>query len=249
MREKIEAPDEDIELEDNALFSLIGSYRRAMKSLYKKVHKVTVKLQSISSRIVEMSSFLKPGTTLRMVELFSTNIAERVERSRHALITFLSLLELGKLGFVSLYQTEIYGDIHVQTKKPVEGDVLSKVEEYGNLDADQISQNLFANVVQGQVLEDELTLDDTAAESVDPLALTEAEQASLAFDMATDAEIEAELNLLEQQDAASGTEAVVTLNEEPQSLQIEESVTEIVDHEDLNATPENPVEKPPEEQV
>ena len=143
LREKLQGNGDEIELEDNALFSLIGSYRKAMKSLYKKIHKVNVKLQSISSRIMEMSHFLKPGSVVRMVDLYVVSIGEQIERSRHALITFLSLLELGKLGYVSLYQTEIYGDIHIQTRKEIEGDVLSKVEEYGNLDADQISQNLF----------------------------------------------------------------------------------------------------------
>lgn len=144
LREKIEVTDDEIELEDNALFSLIGSYRRVMKTLHKKIHKVTVKLQSISSRIMEMRYLLRPGQSVRMVELLSNQITDQLQKSRQALITFLSLLELGKLGFVSLYQTDFYGDIHVQTRKEIEGDVLSKVEEYGNLDADEVSAHLFA---------------------------------------------------------------------------------------------------------
>jgi segregation and condensation protein A len=170
LREKLEVKDDEIELEDNALFSLIGSYRKAMKSLYKKIHKVNVKLQSISSRIMEMSHFLKPGTSVRMVELFTQNITDQVQKSRHALITFLSLLELGKLGFVSLYQTDIYGDIHIQTKKEIDGDVLSKVEEYGNLDVDQITQNLFA--VQQPEVQEEFNLDEEVA-SDEPVATDE----------------------------------------------------------------------------
>lgn len=213
VREKIEVADDEIELEENALFSLIGSYRKAMKALHKKIHKVAVKLQSISSRIVEMSYMLKPGTSLRMTELLSVQIAEKIERSRHALITFLSLLELGKLGFVSLYQTEVYGDIHIQTKKEIEGDVLSKVEEYGNLDAEQISQNLFAKAAVPQDLEEDfnsyeveesaqLSLTSTNT-SIDPEALVAEIQA---FDMATDAEIEAEFGLMEQQEQTENIE-------------------------------------------
>lgn len=147
LREKIEVTDDEIELEDNALFSLIGSYRRVMKTLHKKIHKVTVKLQSISSRIMEMRYLLRPGQSVRMVELLSNQITDQLQKSRQALITFLSLLELGKLGFVSLYQTDFYGDIHVQTRKEIEGDVLSKVEEYGNLDADEVSAHLFAETL------------------------------------------------------------------------------------------------------
>ncbi len=143
-REKLEVKNDEIELEENALFSLISSYRRAMKVLSKKVHKVNVKLQSIASRILEMGQILKPGTTTRMVDLLSKNIAERIDRSRQALITFLSLLELGKLGYVGLYQTENYGDIHIQTHKKIEGDVVSRVEEYGNINGDQVADSLFA---------------------------------------------------------------------------------------------------------
>ncbi|MBC7419286.1 MAG: segregation/condensation protein A [Bdellovibrio sp.] len=144
LREKLEVSSDEIELEDNALFSLIGSYRKAMKTLNKKIHKVTVKLQSISSRIIEMSHFLKPGHTVRMIELLTNQMGTQVEKSRQALITFLSLLELGKLGFVSLYQTDLYGDIHIQTNKVIDGDVLSRVEEYGNINADNVTQKSFA---------------------------------------------------------------------------------------------------------
>lgn len=228
VREKIEVADDEIELEENALFSLIGSYRRAMKTLHKKIHKVNVKLQSISSRIIEMSSLLRPGTSIRMVELLSTNITERIEKSRHALITFLSLLELGKLGFVSLYQTEVYGDIHIQTKKEIEGDVLSKVEEYGNIDAEQVSQNLFA-VQVSQTLEDDIEVDlnvESGAQlSLEGASSLEAEIA--AIDMATDEEIEAELGLLEQEShpASESSPAVTEAEFETESkLNPEEQV-------------------------
>src|SRR3989338_5687911 len=95
LREKIEVANDEIELEDKALFSLIGSYRKVLNALNKKIHKVSIKLQSISSRIIEMKSFLKPGSTVRMVEMLSQHLTDRVQKTRQALITFLSLLELG----------------------------------------------------------------------------------------------------------------------------------------------------------
>ncbi|MFN3453501.1 MAG: segregation and condensation protein A [Pseudobdellovibrio sp.] len=143
-REKIEVADDEIELEDNALFSLIGSYRKMMKAAYKRVHKVSIKLQSIASRILEMKEKLIPGQQVTMKELFNHSLTDIKEKSRNALITFLSLLELGKMGFVSVYQTENYGDIYVNTKKPIEGDVVSRVEEYGNINAEQAAQDLIA---------------------------------------------------------------------------------------------------------
>ena len=197
IREKIEVNDDEIELEDNALFALIGGYRRVIKTLHKKIHKVNVKLQSISSRIMEMSSILRPGSSVRMADLLTQHFNEQIERSRHALITFLSLLELGKLGFVNLYQTDTYGDIHVQTRKEIDGDVLSRVEEYGNLDADQVSQNLFAtNVAETAEEDSEFEIESENGDGTSQLGFGSViadDEIELA-EMATDEEIEAELN-------------------------------------------------------
>ncbi|MEQ1721760.1 MAG: segregation/condensation protein A [Pseudobdellovibrio sp.] len=193
IREKLEVADDEIELEDNALFSLIGSYRKAIKTLTKKIHKVSVKLQSISSRIMEMSAMLKPGSSVRMVDLFSTHIIGQVEKSRHALITFLSLLELGKLGFVSLYQTDTYGDIHVQGKKEIDGDVLSRVEDYGHINSDEVANQLFANSAKS--FEEELALqaESDLEEEQAQLSLEEinadVSDESISDDMASDDEI------------------------------------------------------------
>lgn len=169
MREKLEVNDSEIELEDNALFSLIASYRKALAILNKKIHKVSVKLQSISSRIVEMKYYLKPGTTIRMADMlsqgFAANIADQVQKSRQALITLLSLLELGKLGYVSLYQTDTYGDIHIQTKKDIEDDVLSRVEEYGHLNNEELT-NKFADYLTLQAQDFEQTAEDLITEDI-----------------------------------------------------------------------------------
>ncbi|WP_409477148.1 segregation/condensation protein A [Pseudobdellovibrio sp. HCB154] len=205
-REKMDEKEDEIELEDNALFSLIGSYRKMVKASLKRIHKVTVKLQSIGSRILEMKDMLIPGRQITMFELLNHSIEDLKERSRNKLITFLSLLELGKIGYVSVYQTENYGDIYVNPKKSIEGDVLSKVEEYGNINADQVADNLFqkTNVITEEELEnidqepsnfvlqdgdvnaqtEQLSFEQTFAAS-----LTEGENLSLSEDMASDDEI------------------------------------------------------------
>ena len=184
-REKLEVTNDEIELEDNALFSLISSYRKVVKTLLKKVHKVNVKLQSIASRILEMGRILKPGTSIRMFDLFSKDLIEKIDRSRQALITFLSLLELGKLGYVGLYQTEIYGDIHIQTLKVIEGDVVSRVEEYGSIngDSNKVADALFARSTIFS--EEELQILDTendALENADIKQISFSDSASLEAD-------------------------------------------------------------------
>ncbi len=192
-REKIEVADDDIELEDNALFSLIGSYRKALKVLNKRIHKVNIKLQSIASRILEMKDQLIVGRQIIMRELFNTTITDVKEKSRHMLITFLSLLELGKMEFVSIYQTENYGDIYVTAKQPITEDVVSRAENYDNLNSDQIAAQMMAkstSLSEAEVALIEAETDFVLADTEDQTQLAfAAEELTINDDMATDEEI------------------------------------------------------------
>ena len=192
-REKIEIKDDEIELEENALFSLIGSFRKAMKSMYKRVHKVNVKLQSIANRIMEMKHKLIVGKQVSMSELFNDSITDVKEKSRNILITFLSLLELGKMELVSIYQTETYGEIYINTKKEIDDDVVSKAENYDNINADSIALNLIqrnSNVLtEAEVEEIEAETQFELTENLDDLSLIDKAEVLLTEDMATDEEI------------------------------------------------------------
>lgn len=242
-REKMDEKEDEIELEDNALFSLIGSYRKMVKSSLKRIHKVTVKLQSIGSRILEMKDLLIPGRQITMFELFNHNIADLKERSRNVLITFLSLLELGKMGYVSFYQTENYGDIYVNPKKPVEGDVLSKVEEYGNINADEVAENLFqkSNIITEEEIEsldvtpsdfvlhdgglnaqtEQLSFEQTFAAN-----LVEGDSFSLSEDLASDEEILAAEMEIDSADINLDLNAIRDFNEDITDPEIADSVIE-----------------------
>lgn len=194
LREKLEVKDDEIELEENALFSLISHYRAMVKSLNKRVHKVNVKLQSLASRIMQLGSQLIVGVQTTMRELYDATILEPQERMRNGLITFLSLLELGKMGYVGLYQTENYGDIYVNTKKTIEGDVVSKVEEYDNINADQIAQALLQKTVTESELDGfdaEIDADEAALpiENTTPIEQMDFSNLITDSDMATDEEI------------------------------------------------------------
>ena len=174
-RESLTEKEEEIILEENALFSLISSYRRCLRLVKKKVHQVAAKAQSIASRILEMKDRLIVGQKVTMMEM----VTATEDRARQALITFLSLLELGKMGFVGLYQTEVYSDIWVDTKKPIETDVLSRVEEYDSMRADDVA---------AQMMDDAMKIDleaEMAAEEAAEQTSTEAQPASdqLGFDM------------------------------------------------------------------
>lgn len=157
-RERLDVEDDSIELEDNALFSLIGAYRRTVRALNKRVHKVAAKAQSIASRIVEIRDRLVVGVRIAMNEI----IGGAENRGRATLITFLSLLELGRMGFVSLTQNEPYSDIWIVAKKTIEDAAISRVEEYDNINASAVADELTTAA----------TIDE-ADEEIPPVALTD----------------------------------------------------------------------------
>lgn len=125
-------PEKDGEIileEENALFALISAYRAAMKNVKTGVHKVVAALKSISERVMEMKDKLVPGHRVMFSELLTVQGPGQA-RTGEILITFLSLLELAKIGFVSLFQAENFSDIHIDAKKAIERDVLDRVEDY-----------------------------------------------------------------------------------------------------------------------
>jgi segregation and condensation protein A len=137
-REEIETKEEEIILEDNAVFSLISAYRSLLRAAGKKIHQVAAKLQSVASRIIEIKDRLFVGQKVAMSELISSVDQKR----REVLITFLSVLELGKMGFVSLFQTDVYQEIYIEAKMAIETDAISRVEEYDNLQAAVVAEQL-----------------------------------------------------------------------------------------------------------
>jgi segregation and condensation protein A len=150
IREKLGNKEEEIVLEENALFSLITAYRSAMRSIKSKVHQVAAKTQSIASRILEFKDRLVIGLRITMSELMDPQ-----KTRKQVLITFLSLLELGKIGVVNLYQTEAYQEIYIETKKSVDDNIGDHVEEYDSVGSDQIA-NAMSVAPEEEIPEEEL---------------------------------------------------------------------------------------------
>lgn len=134
----------EIVIEDEGLFGLIASYRRAMKKAERLVHKVRPKTQSIAGRVLEIKDRLIIGARVVLRDLL--NIGTQSYRNQ-LLITFLSMLELGRLGFVSVFQNEVYGDIHIELKKPIERNVLERVQEFDSQDAEAIANSIITEAV------------------------------------------------------------------------------------------------------
>ncbi len=131
-RERLESEsvqDEAITLEsDNALYSLIAVYRATIKKMTKAIHRVGASLQSIADRVHELAGRLLVGQSITLSALLDQG---QSNGSRdQLLITFLSLLELAKMGFVQLFQSENFADVHIETKAAIDTVAISQMESY-----------------------------------------------------------------------------------------------------------------------
>lgn len=138
VRERLENKDDSIEIDESGLFGLISAYRVVLRTAKKRIHKVAAKTKSIAGRIMEIKERLIVGIRTTLADL----VVETEDRARQTLITFLSLLELGKMGFVRIAQAEPYADLWVEPVRAIETDVLSRVEEYDNMNSEDVANQL-----------------------------------------------------------------------------------------------------------
>lgn len=143
MKEELPIDDGDIIVDEGGLFTLISMYRKVVRQIQKNIHTVRAKGQSIAARILELRDRLVPGRRVTLKDLVTP-----VEWSANkVLITFLSLLELTKMGFTTLFQTEAYSDIFVDTKRDIDRNVIDRVEEYDAQTPEQ-TEEMVAHVVE-----------------------------------------------------------------------------------------------------
>lgn len=135
---------DDVILEDNPLFSLISSYRKVIRAMKTGVHRVKGAMQSIADRIVEMKERLIIGEKVGFDHLIT---AEGENRSGQILLTFLSLLELAKMGIVSLFQAENFGLIQIEARREIDNAAVSQVEKYDGVASEQVAAQILADSV------------------------------------------------------------------------------------------------------
>ena len=231
----------DVEQGENGLFGLIAAYRRAMRKADRLVHRVRPKTESIAGRVMMIKDRLLVGARVLLRDLLHVGEAPM----RHQLlITFLSMLELGRLGFVSLFQNETYGDIHIETKRQIERNVLERVQEFDAQDAEAVAASIIQEAAEQELLSGQTSLqvdlsgeaDDVAASPQqhfvdtvmaaasgdEPLPEHDAslEAARQAVAMELDQELEAELTKAERE---LGLEALDVVADAPESEVVAES--------------------------
>ena len=133
----------EIILDEGGLFSLVASYRRALRKALSSVHQVHAKGQSIIGRIGEIRDRLIVGLRINMRDLLPDSGDGPIGR-KHLLMTFLSLLELGRMGFVSLFQSEAFADIYVEALRPIGSDALERVQEFDSEGSEELAARLFS---------------------------------------------------------------------------------------------------------
>lgn len=187
----------DIILDEGGLFSLIALYRGAIRKMKKTVHTVAKKTQSIAARILEIKDRLIVGHRVLMKDLL-----KNVEEAKtELLMTFLSILELGKMGYVSVYQAENYGDIYLTAKRSIEGNVVERVEEYDTQNSEAIAENIMekaSEVVAVEMEAEELEEAESSTQTPQESFALEDSSVKESFEVATDEEIieaEKELNI------------------------------------------------------
>jgi segregation and condensation protein A len=141
--------ESDIVIEDGGLFALISHYRRAIRNIKKTVHRVALKAKSIASQIMLIKDRLIVGQQVVLKDLINKAEDFRSE----TLITFLSALELGKMGLVTVFQAEVYGDIYLTAKRTIDASMLERVQEYNSLDAEQVADQIFEQAQEDASLE------------------------------------------------------------------------------------------------
>lgn len=246
---KLKRPDDVVKVDDdNPLYALIVHYKLALKKATKVVHKVGSKIQSIASRVLEIKTKMFQGQKTKLSTLIEVPSDFTAEGKSKILITFLSLLELAKMNYVSIFQSQNYADIHVDIKKDLSGDIVSQVEDYESLDN---QDDLFTQVDQGEI---EVNLDGVEDDELEEkpaahLDLSESinenlnEDLSLGSDdVASDSDIEeAEKDLNLSDLDFSDVEAVSEISEEePSSIK---EITVKGDEENTDSTNEESVDE------
>lgn len=183
----------EILVEENALFALISSYRSTVRNMKKGVHFVADALLSISERILQIKDALVIG---KIVGFFDLVDAREKKRSNQILVTFISLLELAKMGFISLFQADDQAEIRIQAKNAVDRDVIARVEDYDNSHSAEVAEQLLVEAQQGISIDPEEGADKLMEDRPSPEVL---ETEMSMEDGATDEEIfEEEKKLIEE---------------------------------------------------
>jgi len=99
-------------------------YKQLLLKKKKKDYSIKQAMPSLMHRLKETADFFRLGFRLKFSELV------RIRPTPHSvLLSFLSLLELSKSGFISLFQNTLFSNIDITVKKAMTKDALNTINE------------------------------------------------------------------------------------------------------------------------
>ena len=111
-----ESLSDDRELSPPGLFALIEAFQKMVsKTDFDPIHQVTIVRISISERINQIVDVLRIRKRLTFYELFAEDLTRQ-----DLVVTFISLLEMCKLGISRVHQAESDGEIYISAKEGID---------------------------------------------------------------------------------------------------------------------------------
>ena len=111
-----ETLSDERELSSPGLFALIEAFQKLVsKADFDPTHHVTIVRISISDRINQIVDLLRSRKRLTFYELFAEDLTRQ-----DLVVTFISLLEMCKLGISRIHQAESDGEIYISAKEGIE---------------------------------------------------------------------------------------------------------------------------------
>jgi segregation and condensation protein A len=87
---------------------------------------------------------------------------------RDLIITFLSILELSRMHYVRIYQTENFAPLYLETMRAITSDIVGRVQEFDSAESAQTAESIMAQAEQDLLT---TTLKDEAVMQIDEASL------------------------------------------------------------------------------
>ena len=114
---KYEAPKEDRPVKNMEIYQLIVAYQNIVNRYQSQfsTHDVEVPGKSLQDKIIELVGIYPEG----FLNISLDELLERPITRNEIVVSFLCILELSKLGFLKVVQTNTNGDVLLTTVKPL----------------------------------------------------------------------------------------------------------------------------------
>lgn len=124
---ELKAPlaEQKIEIDqEKGLSQLSQAYYKKLSSYENKEdYKILKPVPSVLSRLKQTVSFFQVGLRLKFHQLAGIN-----KSSYSFLLSFLSILELSKAGFITLFQKSLFSNIDILVRKPITSEALDEIQ-------------------------------------------------------------------------------------------------------------------------